>query len=43
MNMLSTFYDDGIERYFVPEINSSEIYVEEIVDLCVEAGIEFIG
>ncbi len=43
MNMLSTFYDDGIERYFVPEINSSEIYIEEIVDLCVEAGIEFIG
>ena len=42
MGMLSNFYDDGIGRYFVPEINASNEYVFELADLCLKAGIEFV-
>ncbi len=41
MSMISNFYNDGLSRYFVPEINTSKKYIEELTLLCQGAGITF--
>ncbi len=42
LDMINEFYDDGIKRYFVPEINTSDEYVKEIVEDCISSGIYFV-
>ena len=41
--LIASFYDDGICRYFVPEVNSNDHDLKSIIDDCIKAGIEFTG
>lgn len=43
LKLIASFYDDGISRYFVPEVNSNDIDLKSIIDDCTKAGIEFTG
>jgi len=43
LNLINDFYDDGICRYFVPEVNSSDSDLQSIMDDCVKAGMMFTG
>ncbi len=41
LELIKTFYDDDQKRYFVPEINASSTYLEDMVRSMSEFGIEF--
>ena len=43
LKLIASFYDDGICRYFVPEVNSNDSDLKSIIDDCMRAGIEFTG
>jgi len=43
LNLIASFYNDGICRYFVPEVNSNDRDLKSIIDDCTKAGIEFTG
>lgn len=43
LSIIKEFYDDGIARYFVPEVNSGSTDLQSIVNDCIAAGICFDG
>lgn len=43
LSIIREFYDDGVARYFVPEVNSGSIDLQSIVSDCMDAGIKFDG
>ena len=42
LRLISCFYDDGIARFFVPEVNSSPEHLQSIVDDFIKSGITFL-
>ena len=43
LKLISSFYDDGVCRYFVPEVNSCDRDLHSIIEDCVAAGMTFSG
>lgn len=43
LSLIGRSYDDGIARYFIPEVNSGSTDLQSIVNDCIAAGICFDG